>query len=88
MVRVQAYLKLFMREPLWFRMLVGISLLASIVLSSSAFPLGGYSEGLSKLAAAVFFVAFGINMRRNRRVSFLFLALAALCLALSWASLP
>ncbi|TLS51242.1 hypothetical protein FE782_16050 [Paenibacillus antri] len=69
-------------------MLIGLSLLASIVFSSSAFPLGGYAASVSKLAAAVFFGAIGFNMRRNRRISILFFAIVALCLYLSWDVLP
>lgn len=88
MGRIQSFFKLFLREPLWFRMIVGISLLASIVFSSSAFPLSGYAESVSKLAAAIFFGAFGLKMRRNRRVSVLFLAISALCLYLSLVALP
>lgn len=88
MRRIQSFYKVFLREPLWFRLVVGISLLTSIVFSSSAFPLGGYSESVSKLAAVIFFGAFGMNMRRNRRVSILFYAISALCLYLSLNALP
>jgi len=83
MRRIHSFYKLFLREPLWFRMVVVISLLMSIVLSSSAFSLGGYSESVSKLAATVFFGAFGVNMWRNRRISLIFFAIAVLCLYVS-----
>jgi len=88
MKRIHSFYKLFLREPIWFRMVVGISLLTSIVLSSSVFPLGGYSESVSKLAAAIFFGAFGVNMWRNLRISLLFSALGVLCLYTSWNTLP
>lgn len=78
MKRVKAFYKLILREPLWSRMVVGISLLASIVLSGSAFSLGGYAGSVAKLAAAILFGAFGMNMRQNRRISLLFFALAVL----------
>ena len=54
MRRLQFFYKQFTKEPLWFRMVVSITFLASIVLSSSAFSLGGYSGSISKLAAAIF----------------------------------
>lgn len=88
MGRIQSFFKLFLREPLWFRMVVGFSLLASIAFSSSAFSLGGYSESVSKLAAAIFFGAFGLNMRCNRRISIVFFAVTAVCLYLSLDALP
>lgn len=71
-----------------FQILVVSSLLASIVLSSSFFTLGGYSGSISKLAAAALFGAFGVSMRRTRKVSLLLFALAALCLYLAWTALP
>ncbi|WP_339819839.1 hypothetical protein MKZ15_03380 [Paenibacillus sp. FSL R7-0216] len=88
MRQIQSFFHLFMREPLWFRMGVVISLLSSIVFSSSVFSLGGYSDSVSKLAAMIFFGAFGFNMRRNRRISFLFFAVSAACLYLSLDALP
>jgi predicted nucleic acid-binding Zn ribbon protein len=36
----------------------------------------------------IFFGAFGLNMRRNRRISILFFAISALCLYVSLDALP
>lgn len=88
MRRIQSFYRLFRSEPLGFRVLVIGSLLVSIVLSSSFVALGGYSESISKLAAAVLFGAFGVSMRRTRNISLLLFALAALCLYLAWVALP
>lgn len=88
MRRVSFLYRMFLRKPLWFRTIVGISLLASIVFSSPAIPLGGYSESVSKLAAALFFGTVGTAMRRNRPILLLFVALTALCLYMSWDALP
>lgn len=88
MKQIQSLFRLLWREPLWFRVVLGVSLLASIVFSSSAFPLEGYAGSVSKLAAAIFFSAFGMIMRRNRRVFLLFIAVTVLCLYLAWDALP
>ncbi|GGG01523.1 hypothetical protein GCM10010912_52960 [Paenibacillus albidus] len=77
-------IKYFLSEPLWFKLLVGTMLLLSILFSSSLVPDHPYYEGGSKLAAAVFFTAYGINMRRNRKISLIFAALAVVSLILSW----
>lgn len=88
MRRTSFLYRMFLREPLWVRTIFVISLSVSIVFSSSAIPLGGYAESVSKLAAAIFFGTVGTAMRRNRRLMLLFVALTALCLYLSWDALP
>lgn len=84
MQQLRGMLKLFWKEPLWFRLLILSALLASIVFSSSVFTLGGYAESISKFSAAIFFIAFGVKMRRNTKVFTVFLGLAVLCLFLAW----
>jgi len=75
----------FLREPLWFRLLIPTTLLISILFSSSFFSSGYYQSG-AKLAAAIFFCSYGIKMRRNLRISVLFFALTLLCIYLSYDS--
>jgi hypothetical protein len=72
---------------LWFRAVLGTSLLMSIIFSSSAFTLGGYAGSISKLSAAIFFFAFGMKMRRNRLISLVFLGISVWCLYLAWDAL-
>ncbi|MBB3112758.1 hypothetical protein FHS18_004860 [Paenibacillus phyllosphaerae] len=85
MNRVMFILKLFAREPLWYQVLIVAALLVSILFSSSFFA-EGYYPSLSKLAAAVFFVAVGFKLRQNRTVAGVFLVVTVLCLYLSWQS--
>jgi hypothetical protein len=40
-------------------------------------------DGISKLAAAIFFTVYGYKMKMNRKVSMIFYALAGLCLVLA-----
>ncbi|MFC5530764.1 hypothetical protein [Cohnella yongneupensis] len=84
MQRLKFMGKLFLREPLWFKILAPAALLISIVFSSSLFSEYAYSQSVGKLATAVFFCIFGIKMRYNRRVSYVFYAFAALSLYLAW----
>ncbi|OME86076.1 hypothetical protein BK120_08785 [Paenibacillus sp. FSL A5-0031] len=88
MRRLKAFYRFFKREPLWYRAINVISSWVSIVLSTAAISLDGYEESVSKQAVAIFFGTFGINMRRNKRISLLFFVLAGLCLYLSWDALP
>jgi hypothetical protein len=76
--------RVFLREPLWFKILIFTTLLISIIFSSSYFSDYAYYQSCSKLAAAIFFGAYGIKMRRNLQVSVIFFAVAALCIYLSW----
>lgn len=84
MQRLKFMGKLFLREPLWFKMLASTALLISILFSSSLFSDYSYSQSAGKLSAAVFFCIFGIKMRYNRHVAFVFYAIAALSLYLAW----
>lgn len=45
----------FIREPLWFKVLISLTLLASILFSSSMFSDHVYFNIIAKLAAAIFF---------------------------------
>lgn len=73
----------FLREPLWFKVLISTALLASIVLSSSYFSYNPIYESVSKLAAAIFFIVYGIKFRRNLLTSGLLFAAAVVCIVLS-----
>ncbi|MBO9598436.1 MAG: hypothetical protein J7559_11555 [Cohnella sp.] len=84
MQRLKFMGKMFLREPLWFKILAPATLLISILLSSDMFSEESNSQSLGKLAAAIFFCIFGIKMRYNRRVSMIFYALAAFSLYLAW----
>jgi hypothetical protein len=83
MQRIKFMIQLFLKGPLWFRLLISVSLLASIIFSSSYFSDTPIYESLSKLAAAIFFSAVGIKLRMNRVISILLFTAAALCIYLS-----
>jgi hypothetical protein len=57
--------KQFLKEPLWFKVLIITSLVVSIVFSNSYFSHNPIYESASKLAAAVFFIVYGIKFRKN-----------------------
>jgi hypothetical protein len=76
--------KQFLREPLWFKVLIPLTLLASILFSSSFFSNHVYYQSIAKLAAAIFFCSYGIKMRRNRQISVIFFAITVLCIFLAW----
>lgn len=84
MQRIKFMLKQFLREPMWFKILILTTLLISIIFSSSSFSNHAYYQSGSKLAAAIFFVAYGFKMRRSRVTSVLFFILAVLCIVLSF----
>ncbi|TXK80935.1 hypothetical protein [Paenibacillus sp. N3.4] len=84
MQRIRFMYKQFLREPLWFKALVIITLLISFIFSSSSFTEQPYYQSISKLAAAIFFLAYGMKFRRNRMMFVLFCIGALLCLYLSW----
>ena len=75
--------KQFLREPMWFKILIIVTLLISIVFSNSFFSNHAYYQSYSKLAAAIFFCAYGIKMRRNRTPSLLLFISAIICIYLS-----
>ncbi|PLS18653.1 hypothetical protein CVD28_05830 [Bacillus sp. M6-12] len=76
-------IKQFLNEPFWFKMLISAALLLSILLSSSFFSDNIYLQSFSKLAAAIFFTAYGIKMRRSYLHSAIFFTLAVICIVLS-----
>lgn len=84
MQRIILIYKQFLREPLWFKILIITTLLAAIIFSSSSFSQNGYYQFISKLAAAIFFTAYGVNFRSNTRISAVFFVMAAVCIFLSW----
>ncbi len=83
MQRIKFMIKQFLMEPLWFKTLISVTLLSSIIFSSSFFSYNAYYQGVSKLAAAIFFCAYGIKMRRNRRNSAILFTAAIICFYLS-----
>lgn len=76
--------KQFLREPLWFKILIFSTLLVAIVFSNSFFSDNGYYQSAAKFAAAIFFSSYGIKFRRNPQLSVIFFALTILCIYLSW----
>lgn len=84
MQRIKFMYTQFLKEPLWFKLLISVSLLSSIVFSSSFFSNNPNFQSLSKLSAAMFFVAYGIKMRKNLTNSLLLFAAALICLFLAW----
>lgn len=84
MQRIILIYKQFLREPLWFKILIITTLLAAIIFSSSSFSQNGYYQFISKLAAAIFFTAYCVNFRSNTRISAVFFVMAAVCIFLSW----
>ncbi|WP_204787629.1 hypothetical protein [Paenibacillus oryzisoli] len=74
--------KQFLKEPLWFKILVLTTLIVSIIFSSSGFPTN--VQSLGKLAAAIFFCTYAIKMRRIVKVSVAFYVLAGMCLYVAW----
>lgn len=73
----------FLREPLWFKFFISLTLLASILFSSSLFSNHAYFNVIAKLAAAIFFCSYGIKMRKNRQISVIFFVLTVLCIFLA-----
>lgn len=84
MQRIIGMYKQFLWEPLWFKILIIASLLAAVVFSSSFFADHGYYQSIAKIAAAIFFGAYGIKFRSNTRIAVIFFGAAALCVFLSW----
>ncbi|MDQ0974917.1 preprotein translocase subunit SecG [Neobacillus niacini] len=83
MQRIKFMFQLFLKEPLWFKMLISITLLTSIIFSSSFFSDTPIYQSISKLAAAIFFCAYGFKFKMNRLTSILFFTVAAICIYLS-----
>jgi len=85
MQRIKFMYKLFLSEPLWFKILIVSMLLIAIIFSSSSF--NGYYQSVAKLAATIFFFSYGLKFRRSTRIAVLFFAVALISLYLSWDSL-
>ena len=83
MYRIKFMIKQFLKEPLWFKTLISITLLISIIFSSSFFSYNAYYESCSKLAAAIFFCVYGFKLRRNLVTSVILFTLAVICIYLS-----
>jgi len=73
----------FLQEPVWFKVLISTALIVSVIFSSSLLADNPYYKSISKLAAAIIFIAYGYKMRRNQRTSLIFFGLAGLCIYLS-----
>ncbi|MGF7046782.1 hypothetical protein J2T13_001280 [Paenibacillus sp. DS2015] len=87
MQQIKFMYKQFLREPLWFKLLILTTLLISIIFSSSSFSNNGYYQSGAKLAAAIFLCAYGIKMRRNPKIAAIFFILVAICIYLIWVNL-
>ncbi|MCA0988419.1 hypothetical protein [Guptibacillus algicola] len=86
MGRIRWMVKHFMREPLWFKVLIIVTLLTAIILSNSTF--GASLQSLAKLAAAIFFISYGVKLRHSRLVSTIMFLVAGVSLYLAWSLLP
>ncbi|NQX61204.1 hypothetical protein [Paenibacillus qinlingensis] len=82
MQRFKYMYKQFLKEPLWFKILVLTTLIISIVFSSSGFSPN--MQSLGKIAAAIFFCTYAIQFRRQVKLSGAFYVLAGLCLYVAW----
>ncbi|WP_270180966.1 hypothetical protein [Alkalihalobacillus sp. CinArs1] len=82
MGRITWFFKSFMREPLWFKVVIIVTFLTAIVFSSSAFS--STLQSIAKLAAAIFFMTYGIKLRHSRLVSTIMFAVALISLYLAW----
>lgn len=80
---MKSMLKLFQLESLRFKAFVLIILLTTIVFSNSAYSGNSLFEGVSKLAASIFFAVYGYKLKMNRKVSMVFYGLAGLCFMLA-----
>jgi hypothetical protein len=78
MQRFKFMYKQFLKEPLWFKILVLTTLVISIVFSSSGFS--SNVQSIAKLAVAIFFCTYAIKLRRLVKVSVTFYVLSGLCL--------
>lgn len=83
MQRIKFMIKLFRKEPWWYKILIPTTLLISIIFSSSFFSNQAILQSVSKFAAAIFFGAFAIKFKKNLVTSVIFIASAVLCLFLS-----
>jgi hypothetical protein len=84
MQRLRFMFKMFLREPLWFRILVIATLLVSVIFSSSAASSMAYADSYAKIAAAILFMTVGFKLRRNTVLAAVFGFLTLLSLYLAW----
>ncbi|CAN7609119.1 hypothetical protein [Paenibacillus sp. LjRoot56] len=82
MQRFKYFYKQFLKEPLWFKILVLTALVIAVVFSSSGFSTN--VQSVAKLAAAIFFCTYAIKFRKQVRISGAFYVLAGLCLYVAW----
>lgn len=87
MQTIKFMVKAFLNEPLWFKLLITITFLASIILSSSSFSNYAYMQSLSKLAAAIFFLTYGLKIRRNFKKAIILYVCTTICIYLSITSI-
>jgi hypothetical protein len=87
MQRIKSMIQLFLKEPLSFKLLISFTLLTSIILSSSFFSDMPLYQSISKLAAAIFFCAYGFKLRMNRLISILFFTVSGICIYLAFLAL-
>jgi hypothetical protein len=87
MPRIKLMIRVFLSEPLWFKILIPVTFLSSIILSNSIFSNHAYLQACSKLAAAIFFCAYGIKFRSNFRLALIFFVCTVICIHLSIMSL-
>lgn len=83
MQRLRFFVKQFLREPWWFKLLIAVSLGVAVVFSGSAFD-GGYWAAIAKAAAAVLFGTYAIKFRRSFYVAAALTAVTILSIYLSW----
>lgn len=83
MKRFKLFFLLFLQEPLWFKLLVSTTFLASVIFSSTYFSYNAYYDSGAKLAAAIFLSTYGYKMRRTRKYSIPLFILSGISLYLA-----
>ncbi|WP_419955356.1 hypothetical protein ACN6MT_07515 [Neobacillus niacini] len=81
MQRIKVMINLFLKEPLWFKLLISLTFLISVIFSGME---NTVFRSLSKLAASIFFTTYGIKYRYNRLVSMVFFTAALICIYLAF----
>ena len=82
--RIKLFFLTFLQEPLWFKLLVSSTFLASVIFSSTFFSYNAYYVSGAKVAAAIFLGAYGFKMRRIRKYSIPLFILSGISLFLAW----
>ncbi|WP_409289157.1 hypothetical protein [Peribacillus sp. SCS-37] len=83
MRRIRSMAKQFLKEPLWFRIIIITSFIAAIVFSSSFFKEKSFYDGFSKSAAAIIFASYFVKFKRNTYTAAILAACAILSIYLS-----